>query len=100
MTEETTEVPVPTAKKNKKEREKEKVEKEKLKADTVDLKSPDPSHLGLDKMTVSEPIPYIWLSIQHNWHLSGFEIISSMKLPSPEEVYTLLFMLDHFFIFA
>lgn len=91
MTEETTEVPVPTAKKNKKEREKEKVEKEKLKAETVDLKSPDPSQdrtEGLDKMTVSEPIPYIWLSIQHNWHLSGFEIISSMKLPSPEEVYT------------
>ncbi|XP_056622256.1 hydrocephalus-inducing protein homolog isoform X2 [Triplophysa dalaica] len=93
-TEETTEVPVHTAKKNKKEREKEKVDKEKMKADTGDLKSPVPSQVhvtvddteGLDRMIVSEPIPHIWLSIQHNNHLSGFEIINSIKLPSLEEI--------------
>lgn len=88
-TEEITEIPAPTAKKNKKERE-----KEKLSVETVDLKSPVPSQThvaadgieGLDKMMVSEPIPNIWLSVQNNKHLSGFQMIRSMTLPSPEEV--------------
>nr|XP_055030475.1 hydrocephalus-inducing protein homolog [Misgurnus anguillicaudatus] len=93
-TEETTECPAPTGKKNKKEREKEKTEKEKLKGDTVDIKSslPNQAHVpadgteGADNMVVPVPIPHIWLSIKHSEHLSGFEIISSMKLPSLEEI--------------
>ncbi len=86
--------PPPSAKKSKKEREKEKAEKEKMKVEAADMKSPDPSQTqvsndgaeGSEKIVVPQPIPYIWLSIKEKEQLDGFEIISSMKLPSHEEV--------------
>lgn len=89
-----TNCPPPSAKKSKKEREKEKAEKEKLKVEAADMKSPAPSQTqvstdgaeGLETIVVPQPIPYIWLSIKEKEQLDGFEIISSMKLPSHEEV--------------
>lgn len=89
-----TNCPPPSAKKSKKEREKEKAEKEKLKVEAADMKSPAPSQTQvsadgaevLEKIVVPQPIPYIWLSIKEKEQLDGFKIISSMKLPSHEEV--------------
>ncbi|KTG35348.1 hypothetical protein cypCar_00023228 [Cyprinus carpio] len=89
-----TNCPPPSAKKSKKEREKEKAEKEKLKVEAAEMKSPAPSQTqvstdggeGSEKIVVPHPIPYIWLSIKEKEQLDGFEIISSMKLPSHEEV--------------
>ncbi|XP_073706753.1 hydrocephalus-inducing protein homolog [Garra rufa] len=89
-----TNCPPPSAKKSKKEREKEKAEKEKQKVEAADMKSPAPSQTQvstdgaetLEKIVVPQPIPYIWLSIKEKGQLSGFEIISSMKLPSHEEI--------------
>lgn len=93
-TRETTDCPPPSAKKGKKEREKEKAEKEKMKVEATDMKSPAPSQTQVstdgaedsEKMLVLEPIPHIWLYMEEKEKLSALEIISSMKLPSHEEV--------------
>lgn len=86
--------PPPSAKKSKKEREKETAEKEKLKVERADMKSPAPRQTQVstdgaedsEKMVVPEPIPHIWLFMKEKEKLSALEIISSMKLPSHEEV--------------
>ncbi|CAM4582667.1 unnamed protein product [Leuciscus chuanchicus] len=88
--------PNPSAKKSKKEREKETAEKEKLKLERADMKSPAPRQTQVstdaaedsEKMVVPEPIPHIWLFMKEKEKLSALEIISSMKLPSHEEIYT------------
>lgn len=93
-TRDTTDCPPPSAKKGKKEREKEKAEKEKMKVEATDMKSPAPSQTQVstdgaedsEKMLVLEPIPHIWLYMEEKEKLSALEIISSMKLPSHEEV--------------
>lgn len=97
--------PPPSAKKGKKEREKEKGEKEKLKVEAADMKSPAPSQTQVstdgaedsEKMLVLEPIPHIWLYMKEKETLSALEIISSMKLPSHEEVEYFNFSLCWFF---
>ncbi|CAM4581517.1 unnamed protein product [Leuciscus chuanchicus] len=86
--------PPPSAKKSKKEREKETAEKEKLKVERADMKSPAPRQTQVstdgaedsEKMVVPEPIPHIWLFMKEKEKLSALEIISSMKLPSHEEI--------------
>ncbi|XP_051727085.1 hydrocephalus-inducing protein homolog [Ctenopharyngodon idella] len=93
-TRDTMDCPPPSAKKGKKEREKEKAEKEKMKVEAADMKSPAPSQTQVstdgaedsEKMLMLEPIPYIWLYMKEKEKLSALEIISSMKLPSHEEV--------------
>ncbi|TRY66375.1 hypothetical protein DNTS_003347 [Danionella cerebrum] len=87
--------PPPSAKKNKKDREKERAEKEKLKLE-AEMKSPASNQPQIgdqtdaaeapEKMVVSEPIPYIWLSLKENTELDGSVIIRTFNLPSQEEI--------------